>query len=271
VTDLAPDLTWARVDPTQLQTAILNLAVNARDAMPDGGTLRIATAKARPESGHPAPESIAITVSDTGTGMTPEVRARAFEPFFTTKEVGKGTGLGLSMVYSAIRQMGGEASIASEPGKGTSVRLLLPAVEAPSPPPAPAAEPAAAPGPEPGTVAVLYVEDEPLVRMATVDLLESAGYLVHDAADAGRALALLDGHPDITLMVTDVGLPGMNGHELAAEARRRRPGLRVVFLTGYDRDASSDGLRRDPAVRYLDKPYQHDDLFRALGELSVRA
>jgi len=270
VTDLADDLGWARVDATQLQTAILNLAVNARDAMPEGGTLRIATANIRPDAlaaaPHRASAFIGITIGDTGIGMPPEVVARAFEPFYTTKELGKGTGLGLSMVYSAMRQMGGDVTIASEPGKGTNVRLLLPAIDPPAAGAAPAQEPeppAAVPA------AVLYVEDEALVRLATVDLLESAGYAVLDAPDARQALALLDAHPEIALMVTDIGLPGMNGHELAAEARRRRPGLKVVFLTGYDRDKSGDGKRQDSASRYLDKPYRRQELFKALRELSV--
>jgi PAS domain S-box-containing protein len=269
-TDLAPDLRWARVDATQLQTAILNLALNARDAMPNGGTLRIASANVRPESGRPAAACISIAVSDTGVGMPPDVQARAFEPFFTTKEIGKGTGLGLSMVYSAIRQMGGEVEIESAPGKGTTVRLLLPAANPPAPSIDAAVAPARTAEPAREGIPVLYVEDESLVRLATMDLLASAGYAVCDAADAERALTLLDEHPGIALMVTDVGLPRMSGHELAAEARRRRPGLKVVFLTGYDRNRDADALRRDPDIRYLDKPYQPEELFRALGELSAR-
>ena len=269
VTDLAADLKWARVDATQLQTAILNLAVNARDAMPNGGTLRIATANVRPDSGRPAAACVAVSVSDSGVGMPPEVMSRAFEPFFTTKEIGKGTGLGLSMVYSAVRQMGGEVTIESEPGRGTTVRMLLPATEAPTAAPSiPAATPAPRAAARREKPIILYVEDEPLVRMATVDLLASAGYTVRDAADAERALAILDENPGIALMVTDVGLPGMNGRALAAEARRRRPDLKVVFLTGYDRDKTGDARQREPAVRYLDKPYPHAELFRALEELS---
>ena len=277
VTDLADDLGWARVDATQLQTAILNLAVNARDAMPEGGTLRIATANIRPDAAaagpHRAPGFISVTVGDTGIGMPADVAARAFEPFFTTKEIGKGTGLGLSMVYSAMRLMGGDVTIASEPGKGTIVRLLLPAIDPPRADTAPEpARDAAAPetsAPGVAATAVLYVEDEALVRMATVDLLESASYAVRAAPDAEQALALLDADPAIALMVTDIGLPGMNGHELAAEARRRRPGLKVVFLTGYDRDKSGDGKIGDAHTRYLDKPYQLQDLFKAMRDLSA--
>ncbi len=272
IADLAPDLRRVRIDPAQLQTAILNLAVNARDAMPGGGTLRITSANVRPVGGRPAPECIFIAVADSGTGMAPEIQARAFEPFFTTKEIGKGTGLGLSMVYSAIHQIGGAVEIESAPERGTTVRMLLPAAEPPDAPAAPAPRRERAADREGGGKPVLYVEDETLVRVATVDLLASAGYAVRDAADAERALALLDAEPALALMVTDVGLPGMNGHELAAEARRRRPGLKVVFLTGYDRarfrGGADDSLLRDPGVRYLDKPYQPEELFRALGDLA---
>jgi PAS domain S-box-containing protein len=277
VAELAADLKWARVDPTQLQTAILNLAVNARDAMPAGGILTMSTANVPPESAPAGPHRaggwVSITVSDTGVGMTPEVRARAFEPFFTTKELGKGTGLGLSMVYSAMRQVGGDVSIASEPGKGTSVRLLLPAIDPPAAARGDAAAPPLAAAPAPGTT-LLYVEDEALVRLATVDLLESAGYTVLHAADAERGLALLERHSEVRVLVTDIGLPGMNGHALAAAARRARPGLKVVFLTGYDRNraglpAGTGAQPRDAATRYLDKPYLQDDLFRALAELAA--
>jgi signal transduction histidine kinase/CheY-like chemotaxis protein len=270
--DLAADLRWATADATQLQAAIVNLAVNACDAMPAGGTLTIRTAnlteRARLPADLPPADYIGIAVSDSGTGMTPEILARAFEPFFTTKEIGKGTGLGLSMVYSATRQMGGAVDIASAPGQGTTVRLVLPAARM-----APAEarlevrrEPAAVhraapPGP------LLYVEDDALVSLATVDLLEGAGYAIHAAPDAGRALALLDAHPELELMVTDIGLPGMSGHELAAEARRRRPHLKVLFLTGHDR-TRAPGTAADARTRYLGKPYLDSDLFKALRQLA---
>jgi signal transduction histidine kinase len=268
-TDLAPDLRWATADATQLQTAILNLAVNARDAMPAGGRLTIRTRNAGPEMPAPLPpgDHVAITIEDTGEGMSAQVLARAFEPFFTTKEVGKGTGLGLSMVYSAMQQMQGDVGIESRPGEGTTVRLTLPAATRPmSDLPLPAHLLAEGPSAtEP--IRLLYVEDDALVSVATVDLLEGAGYAVHSAPDAGRALELLDQHPEIDLMVTDIGLPGMNGRELAAEARRRRPDLKLLFLTGYDRGGTI-AEPADPRTRHLGKPYLDAELFEALRWLS---
>jgi signal transduction histidine kinase/ActR/RegA family two-component response regulator len=269
-TELASDLRFATADATQLQTAILNLAVNARDAMPSGGSLTIRTsnmALGAPASLPPG-DYVAITIADTGVGMSPDVLARAFEPFFTTKELGKGTGLGLSMVYSTMQQMGGEVGIESRPGEGTTVRLMLP-VAAPPPTDVPVnldSMPTARP-PKTDPVSLLYVEDDSLVSLATVDLLEGAGYTVHAAPDGRRALDLLDQHPEIDIMVTDIGLPGMDGHELAAEARRRKPGLKLVFLTGYDRS----GTISEPAdqrTRHLGKPYLDSELFEALSWLS---
>jgi signal transduction histidine kinase len=270
--DLAPDLRWATADATQVQTAILNLALNARDAMPSGGRLTIVT-RNMPD-GRPLPAAlppgdyVSITVTDTGMGMSPDVVARVFEPFFTTKEIGKGTGLGLSMVYSTMQQMGGDTEIESRPGQGTSVRLMLPA--APSgrsglamPPPEAIA---AARPPDTGPVPVLYVEDDALVSLATIDILESAGYSIHAAPDGRRALEILEAHPEIDLMVTDIGLPGMDGQQLAAEARRRQPHLKVLFLTGYDRTRAI-GQPEDPRTKYLGKPYGESELFDALSRL----
>jgi signal transduction histidine kinase len=269
-TELAPDLRFATADATQLQTAILNLAVNARDAMPSGGRLAIRTSNMAPSApAHLRPgDYVAITIADTGEGMSPEVLARAFEPFFTTKEVGKGTGLGLSMVYSTMQQMGGDVAIESRPGEGTTVRLMLP-IAAPPPSEVPV-EVDSMPTGRPtktGPVSLLYVEDDSLVSLATVDLLEGAGYAVHAAPDASRALDLLDQHPEIDIMVTDIGLPGMDGHELAAEARRRRPDLKLVFLTGYDRSGAI-GEPADQRTRHLGKPYLDSELFEALRWLS---
>jgi signal transduction histidine kinase len=267
-TVLEPRLRPVRADSAQLQTAILNLLVNARDAMPSGGRLTIRTssapASAEASATPPAGGRVAIEVSDTGLGMTPETAARAFEPFFTTKEIGKGTGLGLSMVYAATRQMGGDAAIESTPGEGTSVRLILPA--AASIDDAVGVGPTAAP-PAKAPTELLYVEDNLLVSLATVDLLEEAGYSIHPAPDARRALAILEEHPAIELMVTDVGLPGMDGHELAAEARRLRPDLKVLFLTGYDPGQWRGDRAPGPGTSYLGKPYQEQDLLGALGQL----
>jgi signal transduction histidine kinase/CheY-like chemotaxis protein len=271
-TDLAPDLRWATADATQVQTAVLNLTLNARDAMPSGGRLTIAT-RNMPD-GAPLPANlppadyVCVTVTDTGMGISPEVLARVFEPFFTTKEVGKGTGLGLSMVYSTMQQMGGDIDIESRLGEGTSVRLMLPA--APLARSGMSMQPevilAAAPrGTEP--VPLLYVEDDALVSLATEDVLQSAGYLIHAAPDGRRALEVLEAHPEIDVMVTDIGLPGMDGHQLAAEARRRQPHLRVLFLTGYDRTrAISEST--DARTKYLGKPYLQSELIDTLRRLS---
>jgi CheY-like chemotaxis protein len=232
-------------------------------------TIRTSSSPSSPEAPSvPAGGRVTIEVSDTGVGMAPETAARAFEPFFTTKEIGKGTGLGLSMVYSATRQMGGDAAIESTPGGGTSVRLTLPA--AASMAAGVEGEPAAAP-PDEAPTEVLYVEDNLLVSLATVDMLEDAGYSIHPAPDARRALAILKEHPAIELMVTDVGLPGMDGHELAAEARRLRPDLKVLFLTGYDPSQWSGARAHGPGTSYLGKPYQEQDLLGALRRLSAAA
>jgi signal transduction histidine kinase/ActR/RegA family two-component response regulator len=269
-TDLAPDLPWATADATQVQTAILNLAVNARDAMPSGGRLTIRTENAplAAPAQLPLGDYVRVTVADTGEGMTPDVLARAFEPFFTTKEIGKGTGLGLSMVYSTVQQMAGDIAIESRPGEGTIVRLMLPAAAPPAADelvlPRRAPEVARPPGER---IRILYVEDDPLVSLATVDLLKAAGYAVDAAPEALRALDLLAEHPDIDLLVTDIGLPGMDGRALAAEARRRRPDLKLVYLTGYERDGSV-GEPADANTAYLGKPYRDLDLFDALRRLS---
>jgi signal transduction histidine kinase/ActR/RegA family two-component response regulator len=270
-TGLAPDLHWATADATQVQTAILNLAVNARDAMPDGGRLTIATRNlprgAQPQAGLPPGEYISIAVTDTGEGMSPEVLARAFEPFFTTKDIGKGTGLGLSMVYSTMRQMGGDIAIDSRPGEGAAVRLILPVAALTRSDGVMKPEAAPAVGlPKAGPSTILYVEDDALVSLATRDLLEEAGYVIHTAPDAMQALRVLDEHPEIDLMVTDVGLPGMDGHELAAQARRRRPDLKVLFLSGYDR-GQLVGAPADPRTDHLSKPYPEANLFEALSRL----
>ena len=267
--ELEPDLPRVQADSTQLQTAILNLALNARDAMPAGGRLTVRTTSSppwpRPSAALAAVDCIGIEVSDNGVGMTPEIAARAVDPFFTTKEIGKGTGLGLSMVYSAIRQMRGDVAIESKSGEGTSVRLILPASAATDD--APETQSAAARSKAKPRI-VLYVEDNLLVSLATVDLLEGAGYSIHAAPDGKRALALLREHPEIELLITDVGLPGMNGHELAAEVRRLRPDLKVLFLSGYDRTQWTREPAEGAGTSYLGKPYQESDLLDILQRLS---
>jgi CheY-like chemotaxis protein len=259
---------WVSADPHQLQTALLNLALNARDAMPEGGTLRIATAAdARPPDGPDDGRSfVCISIVDTGLGMKPEVMARAFEPFFTTKEIGKGTGLGLSMVYGAVRQLGGEVTLESTVGRGTTVRLFLPAADRLQ---LSAGErDKAAPARAPTGMPLLFVEDDAIVSMSAVELLEDAGYRVHAAARGDAALALLERHADIGVLVTDIGLPGMNGQELAREARRRRPGVKVLFITGYDRSGTLGQNAADSDTMHLVKPYEPGELFAALRRLT---
>jgi signal transduction histidine kinase/CheY-like chemotaxis protein len=256
---------WVNADPYQLQTVLLNLVVNARDAMPEGGSIAIETGLAAREPAGGG-EYVCVAVADTGTGMTPEVLRQAFEPFFTTKEIGKGTGLGLSMVLGAMRQIGGDVTIDSAPGRGTTVRLYFPCAAAPSAEGA-GAEPAGGGESSGAAIPVLFVEDDLLINVSTAELLEGAGYVVHAAARADQALALLDAHPEIRLLITDIGLPQVSGRALADEARRRRPGLKVLFVTGYDRTGLGEAVPPDPAVAYLAKPYQTAELFAAIKRL----
>lgn len=266
-TVLAGGLWRTHADPNGLENAVLNLAVNARDAMPDGGKLTVETANAHLDEAYAAtrPEVtpgqyVLIAVCDTGMGMTPEVVAQAFEPFFTTKPVGKGTGLGLSQVYGFVKQSGGHAAIYSEPGHGTTFKLYLPrfrqAAEALDGGAAPArVRPIAHPARGRGET-VLVVEDEVMVREFSVAALEEAGYRVLAAEDGPSGLALLDAHPEVALLFTDVVLTGpMNGRKVADEALRRRPELRILFTTGYTRNAIIHHGRLDEGVDLLTKPF----------------
>jgi PAS domain S-box-containing protein len=268
--EFSPDAEWVIAEPSQLQTSVLNLVLNGCDAMPEGGTLKVSTSKRRIAYNDilPPGEYVCITVSDTGTGMTSDVLDHALEPFFTTKEVGKGTGLGLSTVYGAVRQFGGDVKITSVPGEGTKVELLLPAGTGASIKPMEdlADTSAELKNGEPSPV-VLYVEDDFLVGMATMDLLESEGYRVLSAPRADVALKTLEANPDIALLLTDIGLPGMNGHELVAEARRRHGPIRTVFLTGYDRTGPRAGTASDTITKYVDKPYDPKALARLVREI----
>jgi signal transduction histidine kinase/CheY-like chemotaxis protein len=246
-------------DANQLEAAILNLAVNARDAMPEGGKLTVETANMFLDDAYAALNSevqpgqyVLLAVSDTGTGMSPEVAARALDPFFTTKEVGKGTGLGLSQVYGFIKQSGGHLKLYSEPGAGTTVKLYLPRA------PAAHAEetPRAAPALAGGNHSILVVEDEEDVRAFTVEVLRDLGYRVLAAEDGPSALRVLEQEPAVSLLFTDVGLPnGMNGRQLAEEAQRRCPRLKVLFTTGYARNAIVHHGHLDPGVELIVKPF----------------
>jgi len=248
------------IDTTELESALLNLAINARDAMPDGGRLTIEVANVflddayAAEAEIPPGQYVGIFVSDTGTGMPPEVIAKAFEPFFTTKEIGEGTGLGLSQVYGFIKQSGGHVKIYSEVGSGTTVRLYLPRhIETAA---RGEATQSAPPTPQGRGETILVVEDDPDVRSFTIEMLRELGYTVIEATDGENALRLLDAHRDIVLLFTDVGLPGgMNGRQLADEAMRRRSRLKVLFTSGYARNAIVHHGRLDPGVELLSKPF----------------
>ncbi|MBV9554279.1 MAG: response regulator, partial [Alphaproteobacteria bacterium] len=264
-TVLAEPLWDTFADANQLENALINLAVNARDAMPDGGRLTIETSNCYLDPAYCARESdvspgpyVGIFVSDTGIGMSEEVVAKAFEPFFTTKDV-QGTGLGLSQVYGFVRQSGGHVKIHSAPGAGTSVKLYFPRHEHAKPrPPEPTAG-AKSPRARRGET-VLIVEDDPDVRAYSVDVTSELGYRVISAADGPAALRLLDEHPELRLLFTDVGLPGMDGKQLADEARRRRPEMKVLFATGYARDTIFYDGRLDPGLEIVLKPFSFADL-----------
>jgi PAS domain S-box-containing protein len=258
---------WAiEADANQLEATLLNLAVNARDAMPDGGRLTVETANTHIDDAYVAAhhdvragQYAMVSISDTGTGMDANTVARAFEPFFTTKPVGKGTGLGLSQVYGFVKQSGGHVKIYSEPGIGTTVRIYLPRFLGGAVP-EPTLPPRSAPS---GTrdETILVVEDDDGVRRHSVESLQELGYRVVEARDGASALQRLAEHPAIDLLFTDVVLPGgMSGAQLAAQVRALRPQLRVLFTTGYARNAIVHHGRLDPGVALLTKPYSYADL-----------
>ena len=261
------------VDANQLENALLNLCINARDAMPDGGHLTIeatnhvlAARTARPGDLPPG-QYVAVCVTDTGTGMEPDVVARVFDPFFTTKPIGQGTGLGLSMVYGFVRQSGGQVRIHSQVGQGTTVALYLPrhagadaAAEAASPHDAAVAT-------SQGET-VLVVDDEPTVRMLIADVLGEQGYGTIEAEDGAAGLEVLRSDRRIDLLVTDVGLPGgMNGRQVADAGRALRPGLKVLFITGYAENAALGKGQMEPGMQVLTKPFPMDELSRRIKEL----
>ena len=270
VETVVPNGLWSTlVDAGQLENALLNLCINARDAMRDGGTLVVATSNlvldgdAARERDLPPGDYVALRVGDTGMGMAPEVAARAFDPFFTTKPIGMGTGLGLSMVYGFVRQSGGQAWIESEPGRGTTVCLCLPRHAQELPAAANADTDADAPAiPYRGRgETVLVVDDEPTVRDMVSDLLEERGYAVVAAPDGRSALAILQSGVPVDLLLTDVGMPGgMNGRQLADAARALRPGLRVLFMTGYAENAVLNHGHLEPGMRIVLKPFTMDAL-----------
>jgi signal transduction histidine kinase/CheY-like chemotaxis protein len=266
-TRLDPQLGSTLCDPHQLENALLNLIINARDAMPDGGSLRIETAnRVVPERGGvshdwqpnlPPGDYVALIVSDTGVGMTPAILERAFDPFFTTKPLGQGTGLGLSMVHGFVQQSGGQVSLRSEDGQGTVATIYLPRhLEATDQ--VAQAQIVAVSGPRasPANAVVLLVEDEPDIRMVVVDLLEDTGYTVLTAGDGASGLRIIDSEVQIDLLVSDVGLPGsINGRQLADAARQRRPGLKVLFITGYAEASTVGSGSLEDGIQVLTKPF----------------
>jgi PAS domain S-box-containing protein len=260
-----------RVDPSQLENSLLNLCINARDAMPEGGKLTIETAnkwlddRTARERDMPPGQYVSLCVSDSGTGMTPEVIARAFDPFFTTKPLGRGTGLGLSMIYGFVRQSGGQVRIYSEVGKGTTMCLYFPRYL--------------------GTVedtpdalseiverrfgeTVLVVDDEPTVRMLIAEVLGESYYNILEAGDGPSALKILETNTRIDLMITDVGLPGgMNGRQVADAARVLRGDLKVLFITGYAENAAVGNGHLDPGMQILAKPFAMSTLAGKVREM----
>jgi nitrogen-specific signal transduction histidine kinase/ActR/RegA family two-component response regulator len=261
------------VDQNQLESALLNLCINARDAMPDGGQLTIETAnrwldeQAARAREVPPGQYLSLSVSDSGTGMSAEVVARAFDPFFTTKPLGQGTGLGLSMVYGFARQSGGQVRIYSEIGKGTTVSLYLPRHRADVPLPAASAEAPHSAQAEHGAT-VLLVDDEPTIRMVAQEVLREHGYITLEAADGVQAMRILQSAQRIDLLVTDVGLPGgINGRQLADAGRTLRRGLKVLFITGYAENAVIGHGHLEPGFHVLTKPFELTELVRRTGAI----
>jgi CheY-like chemotaxis protein len=268
---------WATlVDPNQLENALLNLCINARDAMPGGGRLTIETAnrwldeRAAQQRDLPAGQYVSLCVTDTGTGMPPEVAARIFDPFFTTKPAGQGTGLGLSMIHGFARQSGGQVRVYTEVGQGTMMCLYLPRHQGSKEADAPV-EAAEAPRSAAGET-VLVVDDEPTVRMLVADVLEELGYVAVEAGDAATGLGVLQSERRVDLLVTDVALPGgMDGRQLAEVARAARPGLPVLFITGYAENALVGNGQLEPGMQVMTKPFNVDALARRIRDLLAKA
>jgi PAS domain S-box-containing protein len=260
------------VDPPQLENALLNLCINARDAMPDGGRITIETAnkwlddRTAVERDIPPGQYVSLCVTDTGTGMTPQVIERAFDPFFTTKPLGVGTGLGLSMVYGFVRQSGGQVRIYSEVGIGTTMCLYLPRYHGE----ATSAEALVSTLPvmSQSDKVVLVVDDEPTVRMLAAEVIQGAGYVAIEAADGVAGLKILDSNVRVDLLVTDVGLPGgLNGRQVADAGRVARPGLKVLFITGYAENAVVGNGHLDPGMELLTKPFAMDALAKKIRDM----
>jgi nitrogen-specific signal transduction histidine kinase/CheY-like chemotaxis protein len=260
------------IDSSQLENAILNLCINARDAMPEGGKITIETGNrwfdrrtAKERRLEPG-QYISLCVSDTGTGMSPEVQAKAFDPFFTTKPIGVGTGLGLSMIYGFAEQSGGAVTIYSELGQGTMVCIYLPRHWGDAEQRDHVDETAAAPRGDGETV--LVIDDEPTVRMLVSEVLADLGYVAIEAGDGAAGLKVLNSDARVDLLVTDVGLPGgLNGRQVADAARAVRPGLKTLFITGYAENAVLSHGHLDPGMHVMTKPFAMDALATRIREL----
>ncbi|WP_209428267.1 PAS domain S-box protein [Pararhodobacter sp. SW119] len=271
---LADNLHAGLVDPAQIEAALLNLCLNAQDAMPDGGNLSLSTANITLDSSYrernlevPPGDYAVIAVTDTGEGMPPDVLARVFEPFFTTKEVGKGSGLGLSMVYGFVKQSGGHVSIYSEPGLGTTVRIYLPTAEGHRAAPSAQAD---RPGilPARNNETVLIVEDDPMVRSFAVTCVRAFGYRAIAAGSGDEALGLLSEDSGVDVLFTDIVMPGgVNGWDLAERARARDPDLRVIYSSGYAIETLTARNRMPEGAIFLNKPYRRVELARCLHEV----
>ncbi len=269
---LDPKLWTAEADPNQLESALLNLALNARDAMPGGGKLIVETSNRHLDNVFTAAygtlkpgDYVELSVSDTGCGMPESVISRAFDPFFTTKPIGQGTGLGLSMIYGFARQSHGHVTIHSEVDKGTTVSLFLPRFVGEISPATPL-DPALLPFANSGET-VLIVEDDPAVRVLVSQVLSELGYAFVEAGDADSALPIIESSQRIDLMISDVGLPGMNGRQLAEIGRQIRPDLKVLFITGYAEHAAVRGGFLDPGMQLITKPFTFDLLTSKVREM----
>jgi CheY-like chemotaxis protein len=275
-TVLAGGLWTTKIDQHELESAIVNLAVNARDAMPNGGKLTIETANCYLDDRYAAENAdvkpgqyVMIAVTDTGHGMPPEVLAQAFDPFFTTKPAGKGTGLGLSQLHGFVKQSGGHVKIYSEPERGTCIKLYLPRfnnVEAPVVASAPSLKPLDLPLGKPDEL-VLVVEDDDTARRVTAQGVRELGYTVLEAENGRAAVDIIRQRADINLLVTDVVMPDMDGARLAREAVFRRHSLRVLFITGYTRNAILHNGVLDPGVKLLTKPFTLQQLAVKMREI----
>jgi CheY-like chemotaxis protein len=274
---LAPDLGLLKADPGQLTQVLVNLTVNARDAMPQGGKLVISTSNAgisEEEAARIGVSSagryVVLTVSDTGTGMTQRVKAHLFEPFFTTKEVGKGTGLGLSTCYGIVKQSGGHIEVFSEPGQGATFKIYLPATEEAAEAVTIESDDKLQANDRPrGWGTVLLAEDDPLVREFVCNMLRAQGYTVLEASDGGEALALVEKNAgeEIHLLVADLVMPLMGGKELAERVRATYPEIKALFISGCCQYSAKGDDTLDVGVDFLAKPFRPDALVRRIQEL----